>query len=154
VVRIPPDGPKVPPHVPPVPPKKGGGDEGKTGKVARGPEGRPSIGRGPYEMDAHAIAIALAALAKDAKQKELSFEEIIQKVIEETGMTNPQAAMEEANKKLQKQIDETLDEIKQNKELMEEAEAWEAFARILEGELDQGQIQEFLGLLGKSVRGL
>ncbi len=154
MVKIPGEVPKVPPHIPPVPPKKGEGEEAKASKVARGPEGRPGVARGPYELDAHAIAIALAALAKDAKQRELSFEEIIQRVIKETGMTNPQAAMEEANRKLQKQIEEILREIKQNKELMEEAEAWEAFAQILEGRLSQDQIKEFLGMLGNSIRGL
>ena len=154
MVKIPPDGPKVPPQIPPVPPKKGGGEEGKTGKVARGPEGRPSIGRGPFDMDTHAIAIAIAAAAKEAKEKELAFEEILQKVIAETGMTNPEEAMEEANKKLQEEIETTLDEIKQNKELMEEAEAWEAFAQILESKLSQDQIHEFLGMLGDSIKGL
>jgi len=154
LVKIPPDGPKVPPQIPPVPPKKGGGEEGKTGKVARGPEGRPSIGRGPFDMDTHAIAIAIAAAAKEAKEKELAFEEILQKVIAETGMTNPEEAMEEANKKLQEEIETTLDEIKQNKELMEEAEAWEAFAQILESKLSQDQIHEFLGMLGDSIKGL
>jgi hypothetical protein len=152
LIRIPPEGPKVPPQVPPIGPKRPE-DEGSRPARPAGPEGKPSIGRGPYELDAHSMAVALAALAKEAKEKELSFEEIIQRVIEETGMTNPQSAMEEANKKLQEAIDKTLDGIKQNKELMEEAEAWEAFAKILDSKLSDEQKREFLSLLGESIRG-
>jgi hypothetical protein len=98
--------------------------------------------------------VTLAGLAKEAKEKLLSFDDILKKVMDETGITNPQAAMEEANKRLQEEIEATLDEIKQNKALMEEAEAWEAFAQILEGQLSQDQIKEFLNMLGDSVRGI
>lgn len=150
MIRIPPEGPKIPPHIPPVPPKKD--EEGGRPAKPISPESKAPGGRGPYELDAHSMAVALAALAKEAKEKELSFEEIIQRVIEETGMTNPQAAMEEANKKLQEAIDKTLDDIKQNKELMEEAEAWEAFAKILDGKLSDEQKREFLSLLGESIK--
>ncbi len=153
-MRIPPDGPKVPPSsIPPLSPKKPGEDESKPIRPMP-PEAKAPGGKGPYELDSHAMAVALAALAKEAKEKELSFEEIIQRVIEETGMTNPQEAMEEANKKLQEEIDKTLDEIKQNKDLMEEAEAWEAFARILDSKLSDQQKGEFLSLLGESIRGV
>jgi uncharacterized iron-regulated protein len=61
--------------------------------------------------------------------------------------------MEEASRKLQKEIDKTLDDIKQNKELMEEAEAWEAFAKILDSKLSDNQKREFLSLLGESIKG-
>jgi len=152
LVRIPPEGPKVPPHVPPVPPRKESGESEKPGRPMP-PESKTMGGRGPYELDSHSMAVALAALAKEAKQKELSFEEIIQRVIEETGMTNPEAAMEEANKKLQESIDLTLDGIKGNRELMEEAEAWEAFAKILDSKLSDDQKREFLSLLGESIKG-
>lgn len=151
MVRVPGEGPKVPPQVPHVPSKK---ESGETEKGRPMPaEAKAPGGRGPYELDAHSMAVALAALAKEAKEKELSFEEIIQRVIDETGMKNPEAAMEEASKKLQKEIETTLDEIKSNKELMEEAEAWEAFAKILDSKLNDEQKQEFLTLLGQSIKG-
>ena len=152
MIRVPPEGPKIPPYVPLVPPRKESGESEKPSRPTP-PESKTSGGRGPYELDAHSMAVALAALAKEAKEKELSFEEIIQRVIEETGMTNPEAAMEEASRKLQKEIDKTLDDIKQNKELMEEAEAWEAFAKILDSKLSDEQKREFLSLLGESIKG-
>lgn len=151
MIRIPGEGPKVPPQIPPVPPRKEGEETTKPARPVS-PESKAPGGRGPYELDAHSMAVALAALAKEAKEKELSFEEIIQKVIDETGMTNPQEAMEEANRKLHKEIEETLEEIKANKDLMQEAEAWEAFARILDSKLSNEQKQEFLSLLGESIK--
>lgn len=151
MIRIPSEGPKVPPQIPPMPGKKGPG-EPEIPSRPMPPEAKSPGGKGPYELDSHAMAVALAAMAKEAKEKELSFEEIIQKVIDETGMTNAQAALEEANKKLHKAIEETLDEIKSNRELMEEAEAWEAFARILDSKLNDDQKQEFLSLLGQSIK--
>jgi hypothetical protein len=150
LVRVPGDGPKVPPQVPHIPSRKETGETERSRPMP--PEAKSAGGRGPYELDSHSMAVALAALAKEAKQKELSFEEIIQRVIDETGMTNPQAAMEEANKKLHKEIEDTLDEIKSNKELMEEADAWEAFAKILDSKLSDDQKQEFLTILGQSIK--
>ncbi len=138
---------RVPGHVPPasIPPRpsgkgrKGrigrqGGRAGKSGQVARAPS-----------MDSHAIAVALASAAKEAKEKELSFHEILQRVIDLTGIKNPQGAMEEANRQLQEEIDKTLDDIKSNKELMEEAQGWESFAELLGGQLSKEQLQEFFG---------
>lgn len=154
MIRVPSDGPKVPPHIPGVPSKKEGkGEEETIPSRPMSPDAKTMGGRGPYELDAHSMAVALAALAKEAKEKELSFEEIIQRVIEETGMKNPEAAMAEANKKLQEEIERTLDDIKQNKGLMEEAEAWEAFTAILDSQLSDKQKQEFLSLLGESIKG-
>lgn len=151
MIRVPAEGPKVPPQVPQVPSRKENKEETAPSRPMPS-SAKISGGKGPYELDAHSMAVAMAALANEAKEKELSFEEIIQKVIDETGMTNPQAAMEEANRKLHKEIEETLEEIKQNKGLMDEAEAWEAFARILDGKLTDDQKQEFLSLLGQSIK--
>ena len=109
--------------------------------------------KGP-ELDARAIAVRMAALAAQAKEKELSFEEIIERLIDETGMTNPQAAVEEADRKLQKEIEDVLQEIKSNKDLMEEAESWQTFGELLQNELNQEQIGSFLDLLKESVKGL
>lgn len=139
---------------PPVPPPQGKGKgevEERVGKPVVKP-GQPSqIGRGP-ELDAHAIAVALAVAAKEAKEKEHSFEEILQRVIDLTGITNPQGAMEEANRRLQKEIEDTIEAIKSNKELMEEAEAWEEFGQLLESKMSEEQVEEFLGLLKKEIR--
>jgi Na+/phosphate symporter len=148
MIKIPPSG-ATPPAVPPVPPKK----EGKT--EAR-PVPTPGKGaeRGLQALDSHAMAVRLAALAVEAKEKELSMAKIIERAIEETGMTNPQAAMEEVNKHLQKEIDEVLNEIKNNKELMEEAEAWEALGDLLESNLTKEQAEAFIELVQGHIRGM
>jgi uncharacterized iron-regulated protein len=100
------------------------------------------------------MAVRLAALAGEAKERELSMAKIIERAIEETGMTNPQAAMEEVNKHLQKEIDEVLNEIKNNKELMEEAEAWEALGDLLESNLTKEQAEAFIELVQGHIRGM
>jgi len=139
------------PIIPPMMPKKGTDKIDETVKKPATPSKGSNIGRGP-EYDSQAISVRLAAMATEAKEKELSFDEIIEKVIKETGLTNPQAAMEEADKKLQKEIEDTLNQIKQNKDLMEEAEAWQAFAEVLESKLNEEQIKEVLGLIDKEVK--
>ena len=95
-----------------------------------------------------------AALAHEAEERHLSFEEVIQKAIDETGLTNPQAALEEANRRTQKEIEEVLEQIKLNKDLMEEAEAWQVFGEILEKELSQDQVSGFLDTLKDSLRSI
>lgn len=147
--------PPMPPPIPPAGGKKGpGGGEEVVRPAASRPEGVPSSGRGPDQMDSAAMAVALAAASAKAKEKELSFEEIIQRLIDETGMTNPQEAMEEANRKTQKEIEAELVKIRENKDLMEESEAWEEFAKILEQEMTQEQYQAFFGLLTEEIKGL
>lgn len=148
---------KVPgerPFTPPITPKEVKPEKAPEEKLAPKPTvqppARPGIGRGP-ELDAHAIATRLAILATEAKEKELKFEDIIDRVIQETGMTNPQAAMEEANRKLQKEIEDELQRIKENKELMEEAEAWQEFANILV-RMNEEQIEGFLSLIKETIR--
>jgi hypothetical protein len=156
MVRIPGQGPYVPPPIPPKeakPPASAGAEEETRPLSPKAPLPGEQIGKGP-ELDARAIAVRMAVLAAEAKEKELKFEEIIQRVIDETGMTNPQEALEEANRILQKEIEEVLEDIKSNKELMEEAEAWELFGRILEHELNQEQIENFLGLIKEHIKGL
>lgn len=108
------------------------------------------IGRGP-EYDSQAIAVRLAALAMEAKEKELRFDEIIQRVIDMTGITNPEAAMEEASQRLQKEIETTLDEIKGNKDLMEEAQAWQDFAEVLDSKLSKQQVEAFFGIIKETI---
>jgi hypothetical protein len=67
-------------------------------------------------------------------------------------MTNPEAAMEEVNKRMQKEIDAVLDEIKSNKELMEEAESWEALGDLLESNLTPEQAQAFIDLVESHIK--
>jgi hypothetical protein len=135
---------------PPVPPKKEGKTEAETARPAVPvPKGGD---KGPLSLDSHAMAVRFAALAIEAKEKELSMARIIERVIEETGMTNPQAAMEEVNKRLQKEIDAVLDEIKNNKELMEEAEAWKALGDLLESNLSPEQAQAFVSLVEDHIK--
>ena len=105
-------------------------------------------------MDSHAMAVRFAALAMEARERELSMAKIIEQAIEETGMTNPQAAMEEVNKRMQKEIEEVLNDIKSNKELMEEAEAWEALGDLLESNLTSEQAQAFIDLVESHIKGL
>jgi hypothetical protein len=147
-------GPGEKPFVPPITPKEvkpeKGADEKLTPQPAVKAPAQPGIGRGP-ELDAHAIATRLAILATEAKEKELKFEDILDRVIEETGMTNPQSALEEANRKMQKEIEEEVIKIKENKELMEEAESWQEFAEVL-SRMNEGQVEGFLGLLKETIR--
>lgn len=143
------------PFVPPITPKE----------IKKAPEAQEEAVSKPVpppkegfvsnpQLDARAIAVRMAALAHEAKEKELSFDEIIEEAIRETGEPDAQAALEEANRKTQKEIDEILEQIKSNKELMEEAEAWEEFGRILEKELSQEQVAEFFGNINQSLRNL
>lgn len=150
MIKVPGERPFVPPLTPKeVKPEKA--PEEKPGaKPAVPAPARPGIGRGP-ELDAHALATRLAILAAEAKERELKFEDIVDRVIQETGMTNPQGAMEEANRRLQKEIEEELIKIKENKELMEEAETWQEFAEIL-SRMNEEQVEGFLSLLRETIR--
>lgn len=147
MVKIPPSG-YVPPVVPPLPPKK----EGKTEATRPAPPATKGGEKGLQALDSHAMAVRLAALAVEAKEKELSMAMIIERAIEETGMTNPEAAMTEVNKRMQKEIEEVLNDIKSNKELMEEAEAWEALGDLLESNLSKDQAEAFIDLVQSHIR--
>ena len=156
MIRVPHGKPHVPP---PVSPKEVGKEvkkgEEKAAKPAKPAPGKPSIGRGP-ELDARAIAVRLAALATEAKEKEIAaeeFERILEEVIKLTGLKQPQAAMEEANRRLQKEIELELEKIKANKELMEEAEDWQKFAELL-SKMNAEQVEALLGLLKQEVKAL
>ena len=122
MIRVPGGKPhQVPPsHV--QAPKEVAGDAKKsqetTSKPAKPLVGKSSIGRGP-ELDSRAIAVRLAVLATEAKKKEIAaeeFERILDEVIQLTKLNDPQAAFEEANRKLQKEIEIALQKIKDNKE--------------------------------------
>jgi len=140
----------TPPQIP-VPPKKEGKEEGR--RVEQPPQ-RAGSGKEMQPLDSHAMAVRLAALSIEAKEKELSMAKIIERAIEETGMTNPQAAMEEIDKRLQVEIEEILEEIKSNKELMEEAEAWQALGDLLESNLTKEQAQAFIELVESQIKGI
>ena len=146
MAEVPPVGPpKVPPT--PPPPPEGKGKPKKAGERAAPPKkGAPEE---LFKLDAQAIAARLAAYAKEAGP---SMAEIVAMAIRETGILNPQAAMEEMNKRVQEEIEKTLEEIKENKELMEEEEAWQAFAALLESKMTQEQIKGFLNLIGSAVK--
>ena len=150
VNNIPPS--RYTPPTPPVPPKK----EGKTEADAVRPQvPLPKGGdKGPLSLDSHAMAVRFAALATEAKEKELSMGKIIEQVIEETGMTNPEAAMEEVNKRVEKEIEAVLEEIKSNKDLMEEADSWKALGDLLESNLTPEQAQAFVSLVEGHIKGM
>lgn len=147
------------PHVPPpITPKD-------TGKPVEKPQDQGAkqakaapqrgIGRGP-EWDAASIAVRLAALATDAKEKEVQaedFKRILEDVIKLTNLKDPQAAMEAANKKLQEEIETELEKIKGNKDLMDEAESWEKFGELL-SRMDKEQVQVFIDLLQNEIKAL
>jgi len=148
MVRIP---PSVPPKVPGTPPPPPEG-EGKPKKIGDQPA-PPSKGAPEelYRLDSQGIAARLAAYAREAGP---SMADIVAMAIRETGILNPQAAMEEINKRIQEEINKTLEDIKENKELMEEAEAWESFANLLESKVSEEQIIGFLNLIGSAVKGI
>jgi hypothetical protein len=140
----------TPPQVP-VSPKQAGRTEER--KVQQPPQ--QTSGNTPtMPLDSHAMSVRLAALASEAKEKELSMAKIIERAIEETGMTNPQAAMEEVNKHMQKEIDETLDTIKSNKELMEQAESWQALGDLLEHSMSKDQAEAFIALVEAQIKSM
>jgi len=151
MVIIPPGSAPVP-VVPPMQPKKNETLSDVNGK--KPVPDKSAVSREPYQMDSQGLAVRMAALAHDAKEKELSFEDIIEKVIKETGITQPQGALEEANRKLQKEIDIEIKKIKENKELMEEAESWKELAEMLETKLSKEQVEDFVGLLEGEIKGL
>jgi len=147
-------GPAERPFTPPISPKEIKPEKGPEEKLAPRPAvkapAQPGIGRGP-ELDTHAIATRMAIMATEAKEKELKFEDIVDRVIQETGMTNPQSAMEEANRRTQKDIEDEIVKIKENKELMDEAESWQDFAEAL-ARMNKEQVEGFLGLLKETIR--
>ena len=151
MIRVPGEKPHVPP---PVSPKEAGKE---VKKAEEGPKpaapAKPGIGKGP-EMDARAIAVRLAALATEAKRKEIAAEEfgrILEEVIRLTGLKEPEAAMQEASRRLQKEIEAELERIKENKELMEEAQSWQEFAELL-SRMDPEQVEAFVGLLKQEIK--
>lgn len=147
-------GPAERPFIPKITPKEIKPEKGPEEKLnpqpAVKPPSQPGIGRGP-ELDTHALATRLALVAAEAKEKELKFEDIIDRVIQETGMTNPQSALEEANRKIQREIEEEIVKIKENKELMDEAEGWKMLETMLLN-MNEDQAQGFLGLLKEAIR--
>ncbi len=148
VDKIPPS--KMTPPQPVPPPKIEGKAEDRKAPQPLAKGSKEAL----MPLDSHAIAVRLAVLATEAKQKELSMARIIEYAIEVTGMTNPEAAMAEVNKRIQKEIDEVLDEIKNNKELMEEAEAWQALGDLLESNLTPEQAQAFIDLVEAQIKGI
>jgi hypothetical protein len=149
------------PHVPPpITPKETGKEpvkkaDDQTGRQAKPLPAKAHIGRGP-EMDARALAVRLAALATEAKEKDVAaeeFERILEEVIKLTGLKDPQAAMEAANKKLQEEIETELEKIKANKELMDEAESWQKFGELL-SKMNKEQVEAFIGLLQNEIKAL
>ena len=150
MVIIPPGSAPVP-IVPPMQPKK---SETLADANNKPIPDKSSVGRQPYQMDSQGLAVRMAALAHDAKEKEMSFEEIIEKVIKETGIGEPQGALEEANRKLQKEIDGEIQKIKDNKELMEEAESWKELAEMLETQMSEDQVNNFVRLLELEIKGI
>lgn len=160
MIRVPHGKPHVPPPITPKEAKEVGKEVTEKGretgaKAGRVAPGKPTIGRGP-EMDARAIAVRLAALATEAKEKEIGaeeFERILEEVIKLTGLKNPQAAFEKANRKLQKEIELEMEKIKANKELMDEAEDWQKFGELL-SQMNYEQVESFLGLLNDSIKEL
>ena len=148
-------GPGERPFIPPISAKEVKPEKGPEEKLAPRPAApqptRPGIGHGP-ELDAHALATRMALLAAEAKEKELKFEDIIDRAIQETGMTNPQGAMEEVNRRQQKEIEDEITKIKDNKDLMDDAESWQNFAEAL-SKMSEEQIEHFVSLLQDAIKG-
>ena len=138
--------------IPSMPPMKPGKGTDETSKLPATPQ--PAGNVNSADWDARGIATRLSVLAAEAKKKEIdaeSFNRIIDEVMQLTGLTNPQAALEEANRKMQKEIDDTLEEIKGNADLMDEAKAWQEFAELLEREFTKEQVTQFFGVLKEQI---
>jgi hypothetical protein len=157
MIHVPSNKPHIPP---PINPKEVGKEienkpEQQAAKTAKPLPAKANIGRGP-ELDARALAVRLAALSTEAKEKEISgkeFKRILDEVVNLTGLKDPQAAMEEANKKLQKEISLELEKIKKNKGLMDEAQDWQNFAELLTS-MSKEQAESFMSLLKDSIQEL
>ncbi|MBU0671551.1 MAG: hypothetical protein KJ732_00820 [Candidatus Margulisbacteria bacterium] len=155
MIQVPHNKPHVPP---PITPKEIGKEIKKTEdqtsqQVKAAP--KAGIGRGP-EWDSASIAVRLAALATEAKEKEVQaedFKKILEEVVRLTGLKDPQAAMEAANERLQKEIEAELEKIKANKDLMEEADSWQKFGDLL-AQMNQEQVSAFVELLQNEIRAL
>ena len=52
----------------------------------------------------------------------------------------------------EKEIEEVMDEIKNNKELMEEAESWKSLGDLLESNLSPEQAQAFVALVEDHIK--
>jgi DNA primase len=156
MIRVPGDRPNIPPPISPKEAKEGKKVEEEVSQPSKPiPASQSNIGRGP-ELDARAIAVRLSALVTEAKEKEISaetFEEILEEAITLTGLKDPQGALEEANRKRQKEIELELQKIKENKDLMEEADSWQNFGELLVN-MNQEQVESFIGLLQNEIRGL
>lgn len=154
MMRVPGDRPNIPPPIAPKEAKEAAkADETPKPAPKAVQQQGPGIGRGP-ELDARAIAVRLSALATEAKEKEIgaeTFEEILEEAITLTGLNDPQGALEEANKKRQKEIEIELQRIKENKELMEEADSWEKFGELL-ANMKAEQVEAFIGLMQNEIR--
>ncbi len=155
MIHVPSGKPHIPPPITPKdagkPVQKASDQPAKQAKAAP----QRGIGRGP-EWDAASIAVRLAALATDAKEKEVQaddFKKILEEAIKLTNLKDPQAAMEAANKKLQEEIETEIARIKGNKDLMDEAESWEKFGELL-AQMDKEQVQVFIDLLQNEIRAL
>lgn len=138
----------VPPQTPPPKRPESNAEPRAPQPMARGGK------EAPMPLDSHAMAVRLSVLAAEAKEKELSMARIVEEAIERTGMTNPEAAMEEVNERLQKEIDGVMNEIKSNKELMEEAEAWEALGDLLERSMTKDQAEAFIELVESQIKSI
>ncbi|MFA5839600.1 MAG: hypothetical protein WC890_02960 [Candidatus Margulisiibacteriota bacterium] len=142
------------PFVPQINPKEGSKEAEKTEQQSSRPQqAMSSIGRGP-ELDANAIAVRLSALATEAKKKEISadeFKRILDEVITLTGLKEPEAAMQAASKQLQEEIETELQKIKDNKDLMEEAEDWQQFAELLE-RMGPEQAESMLTMFNETIK--
>ncbi len=96
----------------------------------------------------------LSALATEAKKKEISadeFKRILDEVITLTGLKEPEAAMQAASSQLQEEIEVELQKIKDNKDLMEEAEDWQQFAELLE-RMGPEQAESMLSMFNETIK--
>ena len=160
MIQVPSNKPHIPANVAKEAAKEVSKEAQKQDTAAKAQSQKPiaprlsNVGRGP-ELDSQAIAVKLAAMATEAKGKEKAreFKEILQKVIEFTGISEPEAAMEEASKRLQKEIETELERIKGTKELMEEAEDWQRFADLLE-RMGPEQAEAMLAMLKEAIHDL
>ena len=98
-------------------------------------------------LDKQSLATRLEILARQAAEGNASFESILSQVMRETGIYNPQAAMEEADRKRHKEIEDLLQEIKENKEWTEENAAWERLGDLLDREFTPLQREQFEKML-------
>lgn len=147
----------LPPPLPPEGPGKkkvSGQSEGETPKTVR-KEPPPGSSKEAVEfLEQQSLATKLQILARQVPHEDMPFPQFLKWAMDVTRAQNPQAAVEEVNRRLQKEIEDLVEQIKENKEWAEETAAWARLGDLLERELTPEQREQLENMLQEHLRSL